>query len=245
MSETIENVIPENMPVSVDSLNLRCGGIVPLVFVRDEALIAAKWHERCQANQHLFNGTVFLQSELKLGHARLTGKAVELDYASFMHWRGNTPFQSETDLYHVFPMAAIESCEGHLIAVRSATTTVNSGLIYFAAGMFDEHDVADGRLNHYSNMAREVYEETGLDLAEMQSDGVLTAFRNRRFLAIFQRFVSTKTSDELASDIHQHIALQAIPEIDNVVVIGNSSDITDKMPSYMQSYCRWVLRGRE
>ncbi len=245
MSKTIEELVPEDTPISVDSLQLFCGGIAPLTFTRDEALIAAKWRERCLANPHLFNGTVFLQSELHLEQGRLAGKAVELDYASFMHWRGNAPFQSETDLYHVFPLAAIESCEGHLIAVRSATTTVNSGLIYFAAGMFDEHDVLDGRLDPVGNMVRELREETGLNLAEMQSDGALTAFRNRRFMAIFQRFVSNKTSNELADDIYKHIALQDVPEIDAVVVIAKLTDISDKMPGYMQSYCRWVLRRGE
>jgi 8-oxo-dGTP pyrophosphatase MutT (NUDIX family) len=245
MSETIEDVIPEEVAVAVRDVQLFCKGVAPSQFTRDETLIAAKWRERCSSNPHLFNGTVFLQSELRLEQGQLSGKAVELDYASFMHWRGNLPFQSETNLTHVFPLAAIESCEGHLIAVRSAPTTVNSGLIYFAAGMFDDQDVIDGRLDLYGNMAREVREETGLELKEMHSDGALTAFRNKRFLALFQRFMSEKTSDELEAVIRQHIAVQAVPEIDDVVVIAGTSDISEKMPHYMQSYCHWVLRGRK
>jgi 8-oxo-dGTP pyrophosphatase MutT (NUDIX family) len=245
MFETVAELFPEDTPIVIDAVQLHCGGVSPSAFAREEALIAAKWRERRLANPHLFNGTVFLQSELLLAQGRLSAKAVELDYASFMHWRGNVPFQNETNLFHVFPLAAIESCDGHFIAVRSASTTVNSGLIYFAAGMFDGDDVVDGRLDYYGNMAREVREETGLYLAEMHTDGALTAFRNRRFLAIFQRFVSKKSSNELVSAIHQHIAMQDVPEIDDVVVIANASDISDRMPGYMQSYCRWALRRGE
>ena len=241
MSDDIARAIPENVAVPITGLLLKTGGDVPFAFVREMEVIASKWQERCLVNAHLFNGTVYLQARLRLEQGALTGVAVKLDYASFMHWRGNAPFQTETGQYHVFPLAAIESTDGHLIAVRSAASTVNSGLIYFAAGMFDEHDVVADRLDPVGNMQREVGEETGLDLAVMKSDGGLVAFRTGRFVAVFQKYRSCLCTNALVAKIRQFIATQATPEIDDVVVIAGLSDITEKMPGYMAAYCRWHL----
>jgi 8-oxo-dGTP pyrophosphatase MutT (NUDIX family) len=241
MFETFEAAFPQDCAVPISQLILKTGGRVPPSFVCDRPLIASQWRKRCLANPHLFNGTVFLQTNVQMVQGCLTGAAVELDYASFMHWRGNPPFQSKAGLVHVFPLAAIESSDGHLIAVRSAATTVNSGMIYFAAGMFDDQDVVDGRLDHYVNMQREVREETGLELGLMKSDAKLVAFRTSRFLALFQRFVSCMNSDELVYTISQFITDQATPEIDDVMVIRSAKDISEKMPGYMRAYCHWRL----
>jgi 8-oxo-dGTP pyrophosphatase MutT (NUDIX family) len=243
MSRSIEEAIPENTAVQINRLELLTTGKVPAAFGRDVQLIADKWQKRCLENLHLFNGLVFLQSNLQLDNGLLSGESVELDYASFMHWRGNPPFQAETSLHHVFPLAALESAEGHLIAVRSARTTVNSGLVYFAAGMFDGEDVRDGRLAPYQNMRREVSEETGLDLGQMETEGELVAFRTGRFIALFQRFKSQEGTAELVEKINKHTAGQAIPEIDDAIVITDISAISDKMPGYMQAYCKWRLMG--
>ncbi|MGL4488286.1 MAG: hypothetical protein ACRCU5_02450 [Rhizobiaceae bacterium] len=241
MSDRIQEAIPENAPVPVHELILKTGGSVPEPFLRDTDLIQSKWQERVRANPHLFNGKVFLQSGLALEKDRMTGSAVELDYASFMHWRGNAPFQSETGLYHVFPLAAIESKEGHLIAVRSASTTVNSGLVYFAAGMFDDHDVVGGRLDPVGNMKREVEEETGLDLDAMKADGASIAFRTARFVAVFQRYVAAMDSQSIIAAIMRHALAQQHPEIDNAIAIKGQEGVSQNMPGYMQAYCRWRL----
>ncbi len=243
MSEPIEDIIPENTAVRIERLDLKTTGDVPAAFLRDQKSIADKWHTRCLDNPYLFNGTVYLQSNLHFVEGVLAGAAVKLDYASFLHWRGNPPFQAETFLHHVFPLAALESSDGHLIAVRSAATTINSGLVYFAAGMFDGEDVRDGRLDPYDNMRREVSEETGLDVGEMSSKGTLVAFRTGRFIALFQRFVCDEDSDKLVAAIRAHARAQMTPEIDDAVVIADLNGVGDKMPGYMQAYCRWRLTG--
>jgi 8-oxo-dGTP pyrophosphatase MutT (NUDIX family) len=242
MFDDIANRIGEGSAVPVQELKLRIGGIVPPPFDRDSEVIASKWRERQQANPHLFNGMVFLQSNLRLEDGRLAGTAVQLDYASFLHWRGNQLFQAQTDLYHVFPLAALESSDGDLIAVRSASTTINSGLTYFAAGMFDGDDVSGHWLDPSGNMRREVAEETGLDIQMMQTDNALVALRTGRFVAVFQKFVSDMNTNLLVSSIKRHAAMQDVPEIDDAIVIKNADDISGNMPGYMQAYCRWRFR---
>jgi hypothetical protein len=250
MSNAIHDLIPENTAVEIERLELRIGGQVPGVFARDTQLIATKWQKRSTENPHLFNGTVYLLSGLQLENGRLHGEAVELDYASFLHWRGNQEFQAEADLYHAFPLAAIESSDGKLVAVRAAKTTINSGLVYFAAGMFDENDVMGTQLDPTGNMRREVSEETGLNLGQMVAEGALVAFRTGRFVALFQRYLSQRSASQLVSQIEAYASAQATPEIEGAVVIARKADIVQSMPSYMQAYCHWcfdnrVIRGAE
>ncbi len=241
MSETIEALIPEDTAVEIKRLELRMGGRVPPAFERDAELIASKWQKRCSENPYLFNGKVFLESKMTLRDGLLSGEAVELDYASFLHWRGNPPFQAETALHHAFPLAAIVSSDRKLVAVRSANTTINSGLVYFAAGMFDSDDVTDNQLDPFGNMRREVLEETGLNLGDMVAEGALVAFRTGRFVALFQKFTSRLTSESLVARVREFTRTQTTPEIEDAVVIDDVSHISDNMPGYMQAYCRWHL----
>jgi 8-oxo-dGTP pyrophosphatase MutT (NUDIX family) len=243
MFEDLERFFPEDQAMPIAALDLSVGEPVPACFERDKNIIAANWSERCGANPYLFNGTVFLIAGLELKAGRLCGCAVQLDYASFLHWRGNAPFQSEAALTHVFALAALESSDGHLIAMRSASTTVNAGQTYFAAGSFDGEDVVSDKLDAFGNMCREVGEETGLDLEAMKREGAFVAFRTRRFVAVFQRFVSPLNALSLVSNIKAFAQSQTTPEIDDAVIIRSPSDIASNMPGYMQAYCRWRLEG--
>ena len=192
----VASFLPENEPVAVTGIEICTDGTLPELFNQERELVREGWARRTVANPHLFNGSAFLTGEIKLDCGLLFGRAARTDYANFLHWRGNAPFQAAVGLHHIFPAAAIESADGMLIAVQASQTTVNAGKVYFAGGNFDDDDVLDGRLDPHRNMAREVMEETGLDLCAMKEGDGWVAVRSNRFVAVFRSFKSgLSTSD--------------------------------------------------
>ena len=70
---------------------------------------------------------------------------------------------------HVFAMALPVGSDGGVLAGRMAAHTANAGCVYCASGAFDRDDIIDGRFDADANMAREVAEETGLDLRDAEA----------------------------------------------------------------------------
>lgn len=231
----------ENVPLPVNQVDIAVTGTAPPVLIEDMPSIQSGWLKRASDNPLLFNGPIYLTSDLKLSGGQLSGRAFRTDYATLMHWRGNATLQSTANVWHVFPLAAIESSDGHLIATRAASTTTNAGRVYFAGGTFDDEDVEDGKLQPHANMHREVLEETGLVLADMDAGPNLTLIRSNRFVCLFRRYVARQDSAALLGCIRQHVRGQDNPELDDGILIQTATDISDVMPPYMRAYCRWRL----
>jgi 8-oxo-dGTP pyrophosphatase MutT (NUDIX family) len=234
----VETMLPDNQPVPVTDFRIDTSGQLPVLFAEEAEQVREGWDRRTAANPHLFNGAVYLTGDMKLEGGVISGSAARLDYANFLHWRGNVPFQDAIDLHHIFAAAAIESADGKLIAVRASATTVNAGKVYFAGGSFDDDDVAEGMLDPRRNMAREVREETGLELSAMTEREGWIAVRNNRFVAVYKLYRSRVTSADIKKSIFANLARQDLAENDQVVLIGNAGDISADMPKHMQAYCR-------
>ncbi len=228
----------------MSGLEIRTDGVLSALFAKQSDLVEKGWHERVADNPYLFNGAVYLTGDIQLQDGCLTGHAARTDYANFLHWRGNTPFQNAVGLHHIFPAAAIESADGILIAVRASSTTINSGKVYFAGGNFDDDDLVDGRLDPHHNTRREVLEETGLDLCAMSEADGWIAVRSHRFIAVFKPYQSHLAAADLAAMILSHVGKQTAPENDACVLIREARDITSNMPLYMQAYCRYRFKSK-
>ena len=235
----VELLLPDNQPVRVANFNISTDGKLPDQFAEAAELVWEGWLRRRAANPHLFNGSVFLTSDIKLDDGCLSGRAARTDYANFLHWRGNASFQTSVSLHHIFPVAAIESADGVLIAVRASSNTLNAGKVYFAGGNFDDGDVSGVRLDPHHNMRREVLEETGLNLSVMAEGNGWVAVRSNWFVAVFKHYTSPMQAIEFSDLILGHVGRQNVPENDACVLIRDAGDISSNMPQYMQAYCRY------
>lgn len=171
----------------------------------------------------------------------LTGTCHAVRYSTFLYWRGMI---EESGAEHCFAHAMLVSSDNALVAVRMGSHTVNAGQVYFAAGSFEPEDFRDGRADIHYNMAREVAEETGLDISEARhADSYLCYSANGR-TALFRRYDLDATADDIAERITEFVAQEAEPEITGPVVIRDARDLPDDLAPHMLPIVDWHF-GKE
>lgn len=209
----------------------------PHPFERDnEAAIARNWQREIAENPALFNGTVVLLSALSYAGRRLIGRCHAITYATFLYWRRNRLTASGE---HSFAHAALVSSDGALIAVRMGAHTANAGRVYFAAGSFEPMDFRDGAVDLEFNMAREVSEETGIDLSDLPRDAGYHAYSSERGTVIFRRYRLAEDADTIAQRIREHVTTDPEPEIEGPVIIRSAADLPGELMPHMRPLVEW------
>lgn len=195
------------------------------------AAIAQYWEKRHAQSPALFNGVVHLLSAWRIDGSVFTGRFLETDFASFLHWRERG--HPEAGVRDCFGSAIIRSAEADVLLGRQRPGQVNSGLLYPPSGFIDPADVRpDGRIDIEANIAREVAEETGLDPAELSwRPGFRIAFSGAQ-VAIAREGHSALTSEALRAAVLAHIASEAEPELVDIVMKGPSARLGNDTPAY-------------
>lgn len=231
--------IPRNSIVPVSAIEVRLvPGQHPFEAANAEA-IEANWQREVSANPALFDGTIVLLAELAYVDGRLTGRCHAVRYATLLYWRRSRPQGAE----HAFAHAALVSSDGALVAIRMAAHTANAGRIYFAAGSFEPFDFRDGLVDVEANMAREVGEETGLDISATRHDPRYHLFSRDSMTVIFRRCYLDETADEIARRIAGFVASEEQSEIDGAVIIRKGDNLPAGVMPYMKAIIDWHFAG--
>jgi 8-oxo-dGTP pyrophosphatase MutT (NUDIX family) len=204
--------------------------------MENEEIIARNWQAELAENPALFNGTVVLLSALSYAGRKLTGRCHAVTYATFLYWRRN---RLTAPAEHSFAHAALVSRDGALIAVRMGAHTANAGRVYFAAGSFEPADFRDGAVDLDFNMAREVSEETGIDISGLPRDPGYHAYSSERGTVIFSRYRLAENAETIASRIRDHVAVDPEPEIEGPVIIRDTADLPDGLMPHMRPLVEW------
>ena len=122
--------------------------------------------------------------------------------------------------------------------------TVNAGKVYFAAGSFEPEDFPGGKVDLHFNMAREVLEETGLDIGSARRDTGCHALATEGGTVIFRRYFLDADADEIAGRIRDFVAAEPSPEISEPVVIRGVDDLPDGLMSHMKRLIDWHFMRR-
>ncbi|MCM2472092.1 NUDIX hydrolase [Rhizobium sp. CG5] len=184
-----------------------------------EAAAADNWSREIAANPALFNGRMLFQRRLSMGGDTIAGEGHVIPYATYLWWRR----QAEPSFgYHLFALPVPVSSDGAVIAVRMSPHTANPGQVYCAAGSLEPGDVVDGHADLGANMAREVMEETGLDLGEAQADPQFYASYRQRRVTVFRLYRFALTADEMLERIAAHMAVDEEKEISGAVAIRSA-----------------------
>jgi 8-oxo-dGTP pyrophosphatase MutT (NUDIX family) len=220
-------------PVSAVEVRLEPG---PHPFeVEHAAAIEASWQREVAANPALFDGRVVLLSHIAYDRGRLAGRCHAVRYATLLHWRHSRPPGAE----HAFAHAALVSGDGALVAIRMGAHTANAGKVYFAAGSFEPVDFRDGLVDIDANMAREVLEETGLDIAASPVDETYHLYSQNATTVIFRRYHLAESADAIAARISAFVAAEAEPEIEGPVIIRGPDDLPDGLMPHMRAIVDW------
>ena len=232
--------IPRDKILPVDNVDVRLDS-GPHPFERDNAeAIAENWRREVSAKQALFDGTVVLLSELTWRDGALVGRCHAVRYSTFLYWRHNRTIAGAG---HAFAHAVLVSSDNALVAIRMGDHTVNAGKVYFAAGSFEPEDFPGGQVDLHANMAREVREETGLDI-----DGVRRGVRHHAMstdggTVIFRRYFLDADAADIARRIEAFVATDAEPEISGPVIIRSADDLPEGLMPHMVELVRWHFCG--
>lgn len=198
--------------------------------------IEENWRRASARNPALFDGRVALLSGLGWRDGVLDGRCHLVRYATLLYWRDNGPTAYAG---HIYTHAMLVSSDNALVAARMGPTTANAGLVYFAAGSFEVGDFPGGVADPEFNMRREVAEETGIELAGVPHEPHFHVMSKATGTVLFRRYFLGRTADELAADVHAHVAGQADPEIVGPVVIRHAADLPDRLAPQMPDLIAW------
>lgn len=228
--------IPTERLLEVDEVDVRLlPGAHPFEAANIDA-IEANWALDSQANPALYDGRMSLLASLAYRDRRLVGGCHLIRFATFLYWRKTRP---AADTAHAFAQAMPVTTDGALIAVRMGAHTANPGRVYFAAGSFEPEDFPDGRVDVDYNMAREVGEETGLDIARLPRDPIYHAWSMASATVIIRRYRLPFSAEEASASIRAFVAAEADPEIEGPVVIRTADDIPAGAMPYIGELVSW------
>lgn len=228
---------PEKTVIELKRALIRIEGGSLTYELENKSEIGANWDEELRANPTLFNGDFFMAEQ-----AHINGDAFEAVYKrtrfkTMMHWKKN---RTSLKPWHVFAVGVIVSNDNTLIAGRMASSTAAAGRVYFPAGSFDEGDVRNEIIDIEGNMRREVLEETAIDLADAQGfDSSIYLVTADCSIALFRRYYFDLSSQELLARIRRHIAAELISELDDVVAVASSADMSDTTPVTFRTFGDW------
>jgi 8-oxo-dGTP pyrophosphatase MutT (NUDIX family) len=188
----------------------------------------------------IWNGRVLLMRRGEIQDGVLAGAYLETDFASFIAWR-DWGFP-DTTVRNCFAMAALRSSDGAFLLGIMGSHTATAGQIYFAAGTPDPNDIAGETVDLERGVMRELTEETGLSLADVEPQDGWHATPLGQRLALMKIVQARATADALRARILAFIASEREPELAGVHVVRSVADLSSKMPPYVAAFLTDRLR---
>lgn len=235
-------------PYTVDRLDIRTA-TRPWAFSEGRAGEIADFYAGLATRRpRLFNGPVLMADRWAIEDNTLRARLCRTDYASFLFWRAEIAAGRLPDMAgarNLFGAAALLAGGGELLLGRMGPDTANAGIAYPPCGMLDDNDVdAHGRVDLTAAMARELKEETGIDVAETRPEpGFAVLFDGMR-LCVFAAFRHPDRAEVLAARLASHLAAQPAPELEACRFVAGAADLAqERCPAYTVSYVRHRFGG--
>lgn len=214
----------------------------PLSYTEDnKPAIAANWEKAVAANSTLFDGEIYLAPEAHLDGHLFQASFRRTSFATLMYWRDDRVSEKP---WHVFGVGIMVSAEGDLIAARMSAHNAVAGRVYFPAGSIDDHDIVGDRADYDANMAREVFEETGMDLRAAKAEAKTHLVTADGSIALFRRYHFDVSTAELLKRIEDNIAKQAEPELSEIIPVTRAGAMGEATPSYVRAFADWHFNNQ-
>jgi len=182
----------------------------------------------------LWNGRVLLMHRQVVERGVLRGQYLETDYASFAAWRHwGRPAAGVRDC---FSSAAIRAADGAYLLAVMGSHTFNAGKIYFPCGTPDPDDVVGDKVDLDLSVARELKEETGLDIAGFEAEAGWTMVVKGPLIALIKVLRSTEDAKTLRERVFAHLAREKQPELDDIRIVRGARDIEPAMPGFVAAF---------
>lgn len=196
--------------------------------------IAAYFAELKRQKPALWNGRVLLMHHHVVADGVFRGEYLETDYASFIAWRRWSA--SPKDIHDCFSAGAVVSADHAVILGVMGEHTANAGRIYFPAGTPDPSDIFGDRVDLGASVARELKEETGLDIGEFTVEPGWTTVIDGGLIIQIQTLRSTETAEVLRARILAILAQEKQPELADVRIVRGPRDFDPAMPAFVTTF---------
>jgi len=205
------------------------------------AAIDRHFASRQRERPALWNGRVLLVHRYEIDHGVLRGACFETDYASFLAWRDwGLP---DPGVFNVFAAAALRAADGAYLLGEMAPSTAAAGQLYFPCGTPDPEDItAGGTLDLAGSLARELLEETGIDIATLDVAPGWCLVRDRGYFALMKRLTARQSAEELRSAIMRHLASGPQPELSDVRIVRGRAEFDPQMPAFIVAFLEQAWR---
>lgn len=228
--------VKENTIYMIDRVDVR---VLPGALSYSETnsqAIAANWQKAVAANPTLFDGEIYLAPQAHLNEGVLEAGFRRTSFATLMYWRDDRTSERP---WHIFGVGVIVSAQGHLIAARMSAHNAVAGRIYFPAGSIDDNDIVGDRVDYETNTAREVREETGMDLGKARAESKIHLVSADGSIALFRRYYFDLSTQEILQQIEANLAAQAQPELSEIIPITKAGMMGQATPSYVRAFADW------
>ena len=200
--------------------------------------IDAHFADLQRRNPALWNGRVLMLGDFAIDDGVFRGACFEVDYASFLSWQEwDFPDRSVHDC---FAMGTILCSDGAFLLGEMSSHTFNAGQVYFPCGTPDLNDIAADRLDFEGSIARELKEETGLDVAEFAAEPGWYTVLGGALVGHMKLLRARESATELRARILDHLAREVVPELADIRVVRGPGDLDPAMPPFVTSYLRHI-----
>jgi hypothetical protein len=189
----------------------------------------------------LWNGQVLLMHRYTISNRVLRGSCFITEFASFLAWRDwNYP---DSNIRDFFAAAGLCAADGAYLLGEMGLHTSRAGLCYFPCGTPEPADLdINGDLDLVVNLRRELREETGIELKELQAEPGWTLVHDRGILALIKRLTALESADQLRSRILCHLASEHLPELNDIHIVNGPADIDHRIAPFVVAYLQNVWR---
>lgn len=207
-------------------------------------LIATHWAAISAGKPAMFNGRIMLQHRAAIRDGVFEAGYFETDYAAFMTWRDAG--HPGPVIRNGFAMAALRANDGAFLCGRMGDHTANAGKVYFAAGTPDRDDARpDGTLDLAGSVTRELGEETGLRVEELQVGDDWTVLIEQGRIAFMREVKIDLPADEARALMLERMKHLEEEELSDIVIVRDLTDTENyDMPPFMRRYLAHIFDGK-
>jgi hypothetical protein len=230
------------VPLSVDRLDLAFEP-APWPFAQARQTEIDAWFAELQRRKPaIWNGRVLVLHRYDLRDGVFRGAYLETDYASFAAWRHWQP--ADAGVHDCFGAGAVISADGAVLLGVMGAHTANAGWIYFPCGTPDPADIIGGAVDLDWSVARELKEETGLDVAELAPEPGWTTLIDGHLIVHIKTLRSRLGADDLRARMLAHLASEAEPELADIRIVRGPADYDPAMPPFVTAFLDRHFGGR-
>jgi hypothetical protein len=91
--------------------------------------------------------------------------------------------------------------------------------------------------------ARELFEETGINIATLSARPGWSLVRDRNFIALIKSFASAERAQDLRAGVMRYLASGAHPELSDIRIVRDRGDLTAQIPGFVITFLEGVWRG--